>query len=93
MNKPKRKTFPRAPGPVPYGYAPVTGKKLLMKRDPDEYAVVRRIMADYDGGKGYTYSQVAARLNAVGYATRRGCNWKPYTVYNVIMRELKLADD
>jgi DNA invertase Pin-like site-specific DNA recombinase len=81
-----------ASGGFAYG-SPAYGQRADHKQlvdDPDERAVVARILAQ--SAKGASVRQIAAELNAEGIRTKRGAQWRPETVARVIRRPKAKTD-
>ena len=64
------------------GYTKV-GKEYVIVED--EAKIVRKIFLDYLSGK--TARQICDELNQDGIPTKRGCNWTPSTVLNMLSNE------
>lgn len=68
-------------GKVPFGFA-LDAEHKLTPGDENEVSAVRRIYAAYIGGKSLRH--VAHELNASGQRTRRGGDWSPTTIRNIL---------
>ncbi|ALJ36905.1 recombinase family protein [Azospirillum brasilense] len=63
------------------GFDTVDGRLV---ENADEKALIARICAMHT--KGASYNAIAGRLNAEGVPTKRGGQWQPTTVRNLILR-------
>ncbi|CAB5079322.1 hypothetical protein D3OALGA1CA_2404 [Olavius algarvensis associated proteobacterium Delta 3] len=66
-------------GVVPFGYKRFKGR-LLEK--PDEQKVIRTVLELRD--RGWNLSRISRELNRMGLKTKKGRQWYPQTVKNVI---------
>ncbi|MCW5727208.1 recombinase family protein [Parvibaculum sp.] len=65
-------------GGLTYGYRPVPGEKGRRTIVDAEAAIVRRVFAEFAGGR--SPRDIAARLNAEGVAPPRGSRWNASTI-------------
>lgn len=68
-------------GKIPYAYT-VNGTRKLMHGDAHEVTIVRRVYAEYIGGKSIRH--VCHHLNAAGERSRSGNEWSPTTVNKLL---------
>lgn len=66
-------------GHVPFGYKRFKGKLLANEA---EQKVIQTVLDLRD--KGFNYSRISRELNRLGFKTKKGNQWHPQTVKNVI---------
>ncbi len=68
----------RGSGPLPYGYV----RRINGRLEIDEHAafIIRQVLQLRER---HTFQETAQRLNAEGYTTAKGKQWKPGHVYKI----------
>jgi DNA invertase Pin-like site-specific DNA recombinase len=84
--KAKRTTGRKAEGQYAYGYQSTgTGRERDAGPEPEQQAVVRRIVDWHNAGQ--SYRQICDQLNTDGVKTKHGRDWVPMTVKRIYDRE------
>ena len=84
----KGRTGRKTDGQYAYGYQSTgTGRDRDAGPEPEQQAVVRRIVDLHDDGQ--SYRQICDQLNAEGTQTKHGRRWVPMTVKRIYDREVK----
>ncbi len=72
-------------GHVPFGYKRFKGKLLANEAEQE---IIKTVLGLRD--KGFNYSRISRKLNQQGFKTKKGNQWYPQTVKNVVLLQENL---